>query len=280
MEQQLRKSYLDAMEITQWVVRRPPAPEMEKRPAQPLAPEPATAAKAEPPARPSTKPAADHDAPPAWLNEAPLLDEECQPGEASDAAEQLPPRSIVADLGWDALQQHISACKACELHCSRKQTVFGTGSPQADLLIIGEAPGADEDHLGEPFMGRAGKLLNAMLKAIGFERSQVYIANILKCRPPDNRDPHVDEVSHCRPYLMRQIELINPKVILAVGRVSAQNLLESTDTLGRLRGRTHHFGAGNIPLIATYHPTYLLRSPEQKAKSWQDLQQVLTLLQQ
>ena len=281
MEQQLRKSYLDAMGITQWVVRQPPAPEMEKRPAvQPLAPEPVTAAKAEPPARPAAKPVADHDAPPAWLNEAPLPDEEWHPGETSDAAEQLPPRSIVADLGWDALQQHISACKACELHRSRKQTVFGTGSPQADLLIIGEAPGADEDRQGEPFVGRAGKLLNAMLKAIGFERSQVYIANILKCRPPDNRDPHVEEVSHCRPYLMRQIELINPKIILAVGRVSAQNLLESTDTLGRLRGRTHRFGAGNIPLIATYHPAYLLRSPEQKAKSWQDLQQVLALLQQ
>ncbi len=277
MEHPLRNAYLEAMGITQWVVRQPPAPAeiaegqaVAASAAQPQAPEPAAVA----------EPVTGHDAPPSWLTEAPLPEEQWRPGETTaDEFEPHAPRPVVADLGWDALQQHIAACRSCELHRSRKQTVFGTGSQQADLLIIGEAPGADEDRQGEPFVGRAGKLLNAMLKAIGLERNQVYIANILKCRPPGNRDPHVEEASHCRPYLMRQIELINPKVILAVGRVSAQNLLKSTDTLGRLRGRTHHFGADNTPLIVTYHPAYLLRSPEQKAKSWQDLQQVLSLLQ-
>jgi len=269
------------MGITQWVVRQPASPETEAAPAvaapaaQPVASKPVVATKHEPPAQSVT----DSETPPPWLTEAPLPDETWLPSETANEAEQHAPRSIIADLGWDALQQHIAACKLCELHRSRKQTVFGTGSQQADLLIIGEAPGADEDRLGEPFVGKAGKLLNAMLKAIGFERNQIYIANILKCRPPGNRDPHVDEVSHCEPYLIRQIELIAPKVILAVGRVSAHNLLKSTDTLGRLRGRTHHFGTAHIPLVVTYHPAYLLRSPEQKAKSWQDLQQVLSLLQ-
>ena len=285
MDDQLRKSYLDAMGITQWVVRQPASPKIEEPPAvaapvaQPVAAKSAVTATPKPPPQPVAEPVADSEAPPAWLNEAPLSDDTWSPVETTDEAEQRTPRSLVADLGWDALQQHIAACKSCELHRTRKQTVFGTGSQQADLLIIGEAPGADEDRQGEPFVGKAGKLLNAMLKAIGFERNQVYIANILKCRPPGNRDPHVDEASHCEPYLIRQIELTAPKVILAVGRVSAQNLLKSTDTLGRLRGRTHHFGTTNIPLVVTYHPAYLLRSPEQKAKSWQDLQQALSLLQ-
>jgi len=273
------------MGITQWVVRQPTSPRIEETPAvavpaaQPVAPGPVIA-KSKTPARSIPEPAVDNEAPPSWLTEAPPPDEEWCPSETiHDEPEQQAPRSIVANLGWDALQQHVAACKLCELHRTRTQTVFGVGSQQADLLIIGEAPGADEDRQGEPFVGRAGKLLNAMLKAIGFERDQVYIANILKCRPPGNRDPHVEEALHCEPYLLRQVELITPKVILAVGRVSAQNLLKSTDAVGRLRGRVHRFGAGNIPLVVTYHPAYLLRSPEQKAKSWQDLQQALALLQ-
>jgi len=290
MDDQLRKAYLDAMGITQWVVRQPELSEMEVTPAvaapaaQPVKPEP-IAVKPDAPAKPTpepqqiVEPITHEEVPPPWLTEAPLPDEEWHPAESEpDETEQHAPRSIVADLGWAALQQHIAACRLCELHRTRTQTVFGVGNQKSDLLIIGEAPGADEDRQGEPFVGKAGKLLNAMLRAIGFERDQVYIANILKCRPPGNRDPHVEEALHCEPYLMRQIELIAPEVILAVGRVSAQNLLKSTDAVGRLRGRVHRFGASNIPLVVTYHPAYLLRSPEQKAKSWQDLQQALSLL--
>ncbi len=291
MDDQLRRAYLDAMGITQWVVRQPVLPEIEVTPAvaasaaQPVKPVPIVV-KSDAPPQPTSEPqqrvesATHEEAPPSWLTEAPLPDEEWYSSEAShDDEEQYTPRSMVADLGWDALQQHIANCKACELYRTRTQTVFGVGNRQADLLIIGEAPGVDEDRQGEPFVGKAGKLLNAMLKAIGFERDQVYIANILKCRPPGNRDPHVEEAAHCEPFLMRQIELIAPKAILAVGRVSAQNLLKSADAVGRLRGRVHRFGTGNIPLVVTYHPAYLLRSPEQKAKSWQDLQQALSLLQ-
>jgi DNA polymerase len=138
-------------------------------------------------------------------------------------------------------------------------------------MVIGEAPGVDEDRQGEPFVGRAGQLLNAMLSALGLARKDVYIANILKCRPPGNRDPRPEEAAACRPYLSRQIELVVPRVILAVGRISAQNLLGTDVPLGRLRGRIHYLGDGGPPLVVTYHPAYLLRSPEQKAKAWQDL---------
>ena len=140
---------------------------------------------------------------------------------------------------------------------------------EADWLIIGEAPGAEEDRRGEPFVGRAGKLLDEMLRAAGQSREQVFIANILKCRPPNNRDPHADEAQACRSYLERQIALIKPKIILAVGRIAAQALLESDTPVGKLRGKLHHLG--DIPLVVTYHPAYLLRSPTQKRKSWEDL---------
>ncbi len=179
---------------------------------------------------------------------------------------------LVAQLDWEALQQAVSGCTRCALHETRTNAVFGVGDPNADWLIVGEAPGADEDRQGEPFVGRAGQLLNAMLKAIGYERRQVYIANILKCRPPDNRDPHAGEVACCEPYLQRQVELIAPRVILAVGRIAAQNLLQSDLPIGKLRGQVHHYGKRRIPVIATYHPAYLLRSPAEKRKSWQDLQ--------
>jgi uracil-DNA glycosylase family 4 len=184
----------------------------------------------------------------------------------------------VATLDWAGIEAQVAACDRCELHTSRTNTVFGVGDRGADLLIIGEAPGADEDRQGEPFVGRAGQLLNAMLKAIGLERNQVFIANILKCRPPGNRDPQPDEVSQCEPYLLRQIELLQPKLILAVGRIAAQNLLATNEAVGRLRGREHQFGKTAIPLIVTYHPAYLLRSPDQKGKAWQDLQMVVRVL--
>jgi uracil-DNA glycosylase family 4 len=147
-------------------------------------------------------------------------------------------------------------------------------------MVIGEAPGVDEDRQGEPFVGRAGQLLNLMLQAIGFPRQQVFIANVLKCRPPNNRDPHAEEAERCEAFLLRQLELVNPKIILSVGRISAHNLLKTDDTVGRLRGRVHYFGERRIPLVVTYHPAYLLRSPEQKAKAWDDLQLALRTLRQ
>ncbi len=177
----------------------------------------------------------------------------------------------VSQLDWEALQARVAQCTLCDLHESRTQTVFGTGNRDADWLIVGEAPGRDEDLQGEPFVGRAGQLLNAMLKAVGLERGQVYIANILKCRPPNNRDPRPEEVLRCEPYLMRQIELIRPKLILAVGRIAAQNLLKTDTPIGKLRGRVHRLGDTGIPVVATYHPAYLLRSPQEKRKAWQDL---------
>ncbi len=178
----------------------------------------------------------------------------------------------IAALDWQALQAAVANCTRCDLHRSRTQTVFGVGDPQARWLVIGEAPGAEEDRQGEPFVGRAGQLLDAMLKAVGLARGQVYIANILKCRPPNNRDPHADEVACCTPYLQRQIELIDPALILAVGRIAAQHLLHSDQPIGKLRGKVHRYGEAGIPLVATYHPAYLLRSPAEKRKAWQDLQ--------
>jgi len=185
---------------------------------------------------------------------------------------------VSSELGWQDLVAAVKACRACELHQTRKQAVFGVGDPQANLLIIGEAPGADEDSQGEPFVGPAGQLLNAMLFAIGLRREQIFIANILKCRPPGNRDPHVNEMQSCDIFLQRQIELIQPKLILSVGRISAQSLLKCDTPVGRLRGQVHRYGTQQIPLVVTYHPAYLLRSPDQKGKSWQDLQLALTTL--
>lgn len=173
---------------------------------------------------------------------------------------------------WEALELAVSGCTKCELHTSRTQTVFGTGNRQADWMIIGEAPGADEDRQGEPFVGRAGLLLNEMLFAAGYQRSEVYIANILKCRPPSNRDPSAGEMACCEPWLQQQIAWIQPKLILAVGRIAAHGLLQTTTPVGRLRGSVHHYGDAEIPLIVTYHPAYLLRSPLEKRKVWEDLQ--------
>jgi len=188
----------------------------------------------------------------------------------------VPERVEGGPLDWPELRARVLACTACPLHATRIQAVFGVGNPQAELMIVGEAPGADEDRQGEPFVGRAGQLLNAMLRAIGLAREQVYIANILKCRPPGNRDPLPEEVLCCRAYLLRQIELVQPRLILAAGRVAAQNLLNSSENVGRLRAREHRLG--DTPLLVTYHPAYLLRSPEEKAKAWQDLQRLARML--
>ena len=186
----------------------------------------------------------------------------------------------ISDDGWDVLQRRVAGCTQCDLAQSRTQTVFGVGDQKADWLIIGEAPGAEEDRQGEPFVGRAGQLLTGMLKAIGLKRDQVYIANILKCRPPNNRDPQANEVEQCEAYLQRQIALLQPRIILCVGRIAAHNLLKTTTPLSRLRGRPHVYGQQGIPVIVTYHPAYLLRTPLDKRKAWDDLLMAQSLISQ
>lgn len=187
------------------------------------------------------------------------------------------PESMQDSGGWNSLAEAVRQCTKCPLHKSRTQTVFGIGDPHAKLLIVGEAPGESEDRLGEPFVGRAGKLLDKMLQAIGLNRQAVYIANVLKCRPPSNRDPLPEEVAKCTPYLEQQIALLEPQLILAVGRIAAHHLLGLDLSLSRLRGQTYKFGS--TPLLVTYHPAYLLRNPRDKSKAFQDLQQVQQLLQ-
>ncbi|MEE9343403.1 MAG: uracil-DNA glycosylase [Gammaproteobacteria bacterium] len=187
-------------------------------------------------------------------------------------APEVDQEPLATGTDWATLEHQVPACTRCELHSSRTQTVFGAGNRNADWLIIGEAPGKDEDQQGEPFVGRAGQLLNAMLKAIGLERNKVFIANIIKCSPPNNRDPKPDEVESCEAYLSQQISLVNPKLIVTVGRIASQNLLKTEMPIGKLRGKSHTYGKEDIPVIATYHPAYLLDAPQDKCKAWEDLQ--------
>lgn len=170
-----------------------------------------------------------------------------------------------------SLEASVSRCVRCELHQARINTVFGVGNVDADWMLVGEAPGAEEDRQGLPFVGRAGRLLNAMLLAINMERDQVYIANVLKCRPPNNRDPLGVEVKKCEPYLHQQVEQIRPKIIVALGRFAAQSLLKTTRPISKLRGEIFHYADTGIPLVVTYHPAYLLRNPVDKRKAWLDL---------
>lgn len=183
---------------------------------------------------------------------------------------EVSPATVPTPVPWTCLQQEVAECTGCPLHQTRTHTVFGVGDPQASLMVVGEAPGEQEDLQGEPFVGRAGLLLNEMLRALGLTREQVFIANVLKCRPPANRDPKPDESASCEPYLQRQIRLVQPAVLLAVGRVATQNLLKTTAPMAQLRGKVHLYE--NTPLIASYHPAYLLRSPLEKRKAWEDLQ--------
>ena len=232
----LRHEYLAALGLQTWVARTHEAP----------------AARAAPAPRDAT---ALRDA--RVLRDAPAL---ADPAGAREAG-----------FGWTELRARVAACTRCALCNTRTQTVFGVGNQEAEWLVVGEAPGAEEDRRGEPFVGRAGQLLNSMLRAIGLAREQVYIANVLKCRPPGNRDPSAAEAAECLPYLEQQIALLKPKVMLAVGRIAAQNLLRTEATLGRLRQQVHRFGASQVPLVVTYHPAYLLRTPADKRKAWEDL---------
>ncbi|MCV6639161.1 uracil-DNA glycosylase [Candidatus Albibeggiatoa sp. nov. NOAA] len=198
-------------------------------------------------------------------------------------ATPTPTKPVQVDhIGWDELRQEVAKCTACPLHQSRTQTVFGVGNPNADILLIGEAPGADEDRKGEPFVGRAGQLLNKMLYAIQLQREDIFIANILKCRPPDNRNPTAEEKLCCTPFLKRQIALIQPKVIIALGRVAATFLLDNDKAMGALRNQsrkqTLSYADTGVRVLATYHPAYLLRSNLQKRKAWEDLQLIKQII--
>jgi DNA polymerase len=180
---------------------------------------------------------------------------------------------------WEGLQAAVAACRQCRLCETRTNTVFGVGPRQAPLMVVGEAPGADEDLKGEPFVGRAGKLLDEMLRAIGRSRqTDTFIANVTKCRPPGNREPAEDEAEACRPYLEQQLRLVKPKLIVALGRVAAQRLLVTDTPIGKMRGQTYTWGPEGTPLMVTYHPAYLLRNPGEKAKSWEDLKRIQRFL--
>lgn len=176
-----------------------------------------------------------------------------------------------AAMDWDSLGTEVGSCTRCTLASTRTRTVFGVGDRRARWFVVGEAPGADEDRQGEPFVGRAGQLLNSMLRGTGLAREQVFIGNVLKCRPPGNRDPTPAEVRCCMPFLHRQIALVNPALILCVGRIAAQNLLGTDTPIGKLRGSVHTLQPFGTPVVVTYHPAYLLRSPGEKRKAWEDL---------
>ncbi|MHB1203548.1 MAG: uracil-DNA glycosylase [Acidithiobacillus sp.] len=220
--------------------------------------EPAPAVSAPPPT--SRKPAPPPLAAPPKVPAAPVR----------DAAAQGQRETVIAGLSWADLAAMVSGCQACPLGATRQHAVFGAGNPQGRWLFVGEAPGAEEDRRGEAFVGRAGQLLDAMLKAMGLERGRdVYIANVLKCRPPNNRDPLGPEVQECLPYLHRQIALIRPQIIVALGRFATQGLLQVDTPLNKLRGTVQHYG--EIPVLVTYHPAYLLRNPIDKRRVWEDL---------
>ena len=253
-----RRQYLETLGIDLWVRRN-------------------RGASAEAP--PDSPPEASAEAPPA----APAAGQVSARAEPGAGVPQGPAvmTSDEAAREWQQLLEEVRGCTRCPLHLTRTQGVLGVGPKRADWLVIGEAPGAEEDRRGEPFVGAAGQLLDAMLRAISLDRhTNVYIANVLKSRPPNNRDPRPEEVEACLPYLARQIALLQPKIMLAVGRIAAQNLLGTDAPLGRLRGRVHHFGERQTPLVVTYHPAYLLRTPADKRKAWEDLKFARSVYQQ
>lgn len=217
---------------------------------------------------------------PIWAirGEAPAAPPVDVPPQALSSSVSAGAAGAVSTLGWDELRSAVAACTACALCKTRKQTVFGVGSQSARWMLIGEAPGAEEDQRGEPFVGQAGRLLDNMLAATGLSRTgesvhSVYIANVLKCRPPGNRNPEPSEVALCEPFLLRQVDLVRPRVIVVMGRFAAQSLLRTDATIASLRGRVHQIevGARKVPVVVTYHPAYLLRNLADKAKSWADL---------
>lgn len=237
-----REQILGEMGITLWRVRAPAPQASDAAPEGPA---------------PESPPAAARAAPPAGRR-------------APETVSGDDRRATIMRLEWPDLRAHVSACRACPLHEKRTQTVFGVGDEQADWLFVGEGPGAEEDARGEPFVGQAGRLLDSMLAALQLRRGEnVYIANVVKCRPPGNRNPQPEEAGACEPYLHRQIDLIRPRLIVALGRVAAVNLLGTEASVASLRGRVHDYRG--TPLVVTYHPAYLLRNLPDKAKAWADL---------
>lgn len=259
MDTAKRKQTLKALDIETWVRRDA---------GQPVADEPASlpmAADAVPEKRGRGRPR---------LNPLPAA-APAVPAPLAPKPVFVPRTDYVAPGDWAGLRAAVKDCTRCKLCPTRTQTVFGVGVENASLMVVGEGPGADEDAQGEPFVGRAGRLLDEMLKSIGRSRKDnVFIANVVKCRPPGNRDPEADEAEACRPFLERQIQLVKPKLIVALGRIAAQRLLQTDEPLSRLRGPIHSYGPDKTPLFITYHPAYLLRSPREKAKSWDDLKKV------
>jgi DNA polymerase len=205
-----------------------------------------------------------------WVPRASVQDEQPLPFDDDADADTDNHKDKSVQTSWNILQTEVAECTKCALCETRTQTVFGTGNNSADWMIIGEAPGQHEDLQGKPFVGNAGLLLTEMLRAIGLSREEVFITNILKCRPPGNRDPKADEVESCNDYLLRQQQMIQPKIILAVGRIAAQTLLKTDAPLSKLRGKKHTFN--DTPVVVVYHPAYLLRSLSEKRKAWRDLQ--------
>ncbi|PQV53523.1 uracil-DNA glycosylase [Paraburkholderia sp. BL21I4N1] len=241
---------------------QPPAVATPRQPKPPTRPAPQSRVPEQPPS---------FDTPPdddfAWFDDLPTE----APGHVpSEARRETPQPPAIHTLDWDALSERVAACESCRLCEKRTRTVFGVGDRNADWMLIGEAPGENEDRQGEPFVGQAGKLLDNMLRSLTLARdTNVYIANVIKCRPPGNRNPEPDEVARCEPYLQRQVALVKPKLIVALGRFAAQSLLKTESSISSLRGRVHEYEG--VPVIVTYHPAYLLRSLPDKAKAWADL---------
>jgi DNA polymerase len=258
-----QQAMLREMGVTLWL---PPAPAEAALP-EAATPEPVPAEAPVPSPAPAPAPPPVRMSRPAAVSAAP------NPPSAPRPLAARP--SGVAAMDWPALREAVAGCEACGLCRSRRNTVFGVGHQQAQWMIIGEAPGEQEDRQGEPFVGKAGQLLDNMLRAVGLTRAeagpeqQVYIANVLKCRPPLNRNPEPQEVAQCEPFLKRQVELVAPKLILAMGRFAVQSILQTGEPIGRLRGRVHAYHG--VPVVVTYHPAYLLRNPADKARSWDDL---------
>ncbi len=250
-----QRAMLGEMGIRWWSPPSDPAPAPVGARGRPA--EPATGGAAAPPQSPAVAPPMPPQPPAAVAAPVPL---------------QV---SAVATLDWPELRAAVASCTACKLCEGRRQTVFGVGNPRAHWMIVGEAPGEQEDREGEPFVGKSGRLLDNMLRAIALTRGeaeparQVYIANTVKCRPPGNRNPEAGELAACEPFLIRQVQLVQPRIVLALGRFAVQSLLRSHEPIGRLRGRVHRYQG--VPLIVSYHPAYLLRNPEDKAKAWDDL---------
>jgi uracil-DNA glycosylase family 4 len=262
MDDALRLLYLEAMGITVW---RPKASSVSLPDHPPVADSDI-----------SPKPLASSSADPIYVASDHQPDSSSSISLATNS-DYAPPSSVAA-MDWDKLEATVSVCPKCRLCETRTQTVFGSGDKKANWLIIGEGPGQQEDLQGLPFVGPAGQLLTEMLRAIGLSRDEVYITNIVKCRPPNNRDPKPDEADACRPYLDRQIELIQPKIILAAGRIAAQSLLRTEAPVSKLRGKIHTLN--QTPVVVVYHPSYLLRSPHEKKKAWLDLQLALSTYQE